>query len=195
MKSHISALHHIVDRSLILVWILAFSVGTIAATLFYSSANASLLACEDSPWLASDAVEYGAALDCFNSRTEPGIYTISVTQNISLTQWVDTVANNSGSGIKLLIEGNDLVIDGQSLLHIQLLRVSAGTFVTVQNVTFTGGDSPQGGAVDNHGTLSVISGTFHNNDTYFGGGIANSGHLTVTDSIFYDNIRSPDCYG
>ena len=47
---------------------------------------------------------------------------------------------------------------------------------------------PNGGAINNEGTLNITNCTFTSNNALYGGSIYNEGTLTVTNTTFNNNI-------
>ena len=80
-----------------------------------------------------------------------------------------------------------LSIDGQGQSGI--LTISAGANVTFSGLTLTDGNSTDGGAIDNGGTLTVINCTLSNNQSHGGGAIFNALNsvLTMTGCTLFDN--------
>jgi hypothetical protein len=132
-----------------------------------------------------------------NSNSTPN--TINFAANITLTSALPAIA----SGSNLTINGNGFALDGASKL--QIFSVNSGATLilqslTLQNGSVTGpaGGSGQGGAVLNHGALTVADCTFSDNQATGGSGsgqtgegrggaIFNNGTLNVTDTTFSSN--------
>ena len=80
------------------------------------------------------------------------------------------------------------IINGQQSGN-SIFTIEQGVIVTITNLTLTNGTSNVGGAIVNHGNLTVTDSTFNNNTaTEWGGAIANDGNLTVTCSTLNNNI-------
>ena len=109
-----------------------------------------------------------------------GLFSTARTINLSgplVFSGTSTPEAINGSGVGTL----DISGGGGS----QIIKVSAGSNVTLTGMTLSGGQAASGGAVDNKGTLD-ISGVAFKNDaaTSSGGGILNEsqGNLTVANS-------------
>ncbi len=88
-------------------------------------------------------------------------------------------------GGKILLNGNFIT---------RHFVVNAGAALTLTNITIAGGGGgfylDAGGAVQNFGTLTVLTSTFHTNQTgdkYGGGAIYSRGTLVIDNSIFRNN--------
>lgn len=86
----------------------------------------------------------------------------------------------------LTINGaNKIILKENNANHFQ---VSFGTTLTLKNITLSHGDWSQGGSVENHGTLKLISASFKgNHSSTDGGAIWNEGTLNVKKSTFTNN--------
>ena len=144
-----------------------------------------------SPWSAGvipssvgSEADLRAAITCFNAIDVAGSYTISLTNNISLTAATVVINNdNSITGAELIIEGDGHTIDGQDIVNVRPLQVAANTTVSIQNLTITGGNSSDnGGAIHNAGVLTITNSTLSDNSANSGGGIFNDGVLVITNS-------------
>ena len=125
----------------------------------------------------------------------------------SSCDYVLTSVNNSaqgGNGLPVItgdvtIQGNGATIERSSAggtPHFRLFDVATGAKLTLTDLTLSNGiadnGSDGGGAIWNHGTLSVTGSTFTKNTNpattgTSGGAIQNSGSATVTRCIFTDN--------
>ena len=75
----------------------------------------------------------------------------------------------------------------------ELFYVNGGITFSVKDLTLQNGNSVEGGAIDNDGTLDVTDSTFDGNvatDGGLGGAINNNGTLTVTNSAFSGTRRA-----
>lgn len=91
----------------------------------------------------------------------------------------------------------NLVLDGGGLLTIsgsntrRIFQVNAGSAVTFQNLTISGGflASGNGAGILNFGTATIVNSTFSGNSIVTGGGAAvqNVGAMTVDKSSFLNN--------
>jgi len=74
------------------------------------------------------------------------------------------------------------------LRFFSVLEVGAGATLNLNNLSIADGIAfPEGGGINNAGTLTVTNSVFSGNEALFGGGISNSGVLTVTNSTFSAN--------
>ncbi len=150
-------------------------------------------ACSADPWEASDEATLNHAILCFSTASAAGSYTISLTQNISLTTSTQPMSNPI-SGVELTLEGNGFTVDGQNLDDVRPFHIMADTAVTMQNMTVTGGKAGpakiEGGGILSYGTLSITNSTITDNSANSvgsGGGISSHGPLTIQDSVIHDN--------
>jgi predicted outer membrane repeat protein len=107
-----------------------------------------------------------------------------VSINMSGTKTITKQVTIDGGG-KILLNGNFIT---------RHFVVNAGAALTLTNITIAGGGGgfylDAGGAVQNFGTLTVLSSTFHTNQTgsnYGGGAIYSRGTLVIDNSIFRNN--------
>jgi CSLREA domain-containing protein len=135
-----------------------------------------------------DAIDAGNGFpdggsSCTTEGSGTDTITFSVTGKIVLGATLEISDNN------LTITGpsGGLTIDGAGA--IQLIAVGRGSTVYLDDLTLANGrTNPQGGAIDNRGSLTVLNSTLnHNIATYDGAGILNDGTLTIINSTFYDN--------
>jgi CSLREA domain-containing protein len=109
--------------------------------------------------------------------------------NVSGTIFTYALIVSSTPALTIDGTGQNVVLDGSNTLF--LLRANAGTTVTVQYLTFQNGvGSPQGGAIDDRGTVNVANCTFTGNSAIGGGAINNVGVLNVTGSYFANNTAT-----
>ena len=98
-----------------------------------------------------------------------------------------TITFNNPNAV-ITINGNGQKIDGNKQ---QLFSIRKGASVVLSNITINNGFSWFGGAIANHGTLTITQSTFTKNTvdtlTGMGGAIFNDGKLTITQSTFTDN--------
>ncbi len=130
--------------------------------------------------------------------TVPGNPTInfSVSGTITLSSALPQVADISPYSLTIDGTGQSIAIDG-SVGPYQILYVSSGATLTLNDLTIQNGSSGSGGGVDNEGTLTVTNSTFATNNASagLGGGIYNNGTLSVSNSTFYGNGASNSGYG
>ncbi len=127
-----------------------------------------LQTCYVDSWSVANEAELNAAIACYNTKTVAGSYTITLTQDILLsdrqTDRSTTAIDNATAGVELVIEGSGFAVDGQDNFDVRPFTVQANTTVTINDLTATGGNV-LGGGVDNRG-----------------GGILNRGNLTLNRS-------------
>ncbi len=114
----------------------------------------------------------------FNCGAAPVAINMSGTKTITKQVTID-------GGGKILLNGNFIT---------RHFVVNAGAALTLTNITIAGGGGgfylDAGGAVQNFGTLTVLTSTFHTNQTgdkYGGGAIYTRGDLRVENSTFRNN--------
>ena len=84
--------------------------------------------------------------------------------------------------------GGQIAIQG-TFTSLQVLLVSSGATLEVDNLTIENGDAGIGAAIDDEGgTLTVRNSTFSNNTAFDCGAIFASGPLFVTNSTFVGNV-------
>ena len=192
-----------------------FTDGTVAASTTYVYAvSASNGAGQEGPQSASLSVttagsggpcsvtDLVSAIVSANSQSGGGTVTLQ-----SGCDFVLTSANNTaqgGNGLPVItgdvtIQGNGATIERSAASgtpHFRIFDVATGATLTIHNLTLSNGiadnGSDGGGAIWNHGTLSVTGSTFTKNSNpatsgTSGGAIQNSGTATVTGCTFTDN--------
>ena len=149
--------------------------------------------CGDSPWSATNLAELNVAIECFNGKTIPGVYTISIDHGIPATAST-TPIDNATDGVELVIQGNGNSGDwnGNLFDDVRPFLIEAGSTVTINDFSIIGGNVPdfeQGGGILNHGDLTLVRCTVIESTAYRGGGIYNAdgGRLTVLDSTIARN--------
>ncbi|MCP4415231.1 MAG: hypothetical protein GY805_01330 [Chloroflexi bacterium] len=143
--------------------------------------------CTAQPWLADSSGELSAAITCYNAQTAANSYTVSVTQNITLTK-SNLAIDNTTAGVELLLEGNGYTVDGRGIEGIRPFQIATDTAVTILNISIIGGHVDKGGGIDNNGLLTIDNSTIRDNTANdFGGGIASAGILTVSNSSISGN--------
>ena len=157
-------------------------------------ANESL-ACDDSAWSVTRLGELDAAIGCFNAKTAPGTYTISITHGFPAFAST-TAINNSTSGVSLVIEGNGQTVDwnGETIpASVRPFLIEAGSTVTINDFSITGGKvqgSEPGGGIRNRGNLTINRSTITGNSAEVnGGGIFNDpgAVMVINDSTISGN--------
>ena len=147
--------------------------------------------CPDFPLTVSTENELNSAITCFNQETLPGIYTITLITDITLTTSTVQISNQT-TNVSLVIDGAEHSVDGQGIAGVRPFHIAESTTVTMQAITVTGGslsgaDGIWGGGIYNLGALTLTDSVVQDNVAYFGGGIANEGTLMVTGSSVYSN--------
>jgi hypothetical protein len=133
---------------------------------------------------SEDANTDGTLRYALNNAQNGDIISISGITTIELTGQLPTL-NNS-----VTIEGNGVTITrSPSWTYTgSLLQIESGT-VNISRMHFKGGRGNYGGAIYNHGILTVESCIFSDNQAgSSSGAIYNGGTLTVTGCTFYNNI-------
>ena len=162
-------------------------LGVLMVTAVFSSLtvhsvhSGSSINCNNNNWPASNQTELNDAIACFNNKTNAGDYTISVTQNISLTTSSSPI-HNPIPNVALRVEGNEFAIDGQAIEGVQLFRVNDNTNVTMNNITLTRGRGiGSSGGIRNDGALTITNSTLSDNSANsLGGALLNYGSGTIT---------------
>ena len=138
-------------------------------------------ACGNDSWGVSRMTELNAAVECFNAKTTPDIYTISILDGGWPATLSTTAIDNSTPDVSLVIEGNGSTIDwnGDIFTDTRPFLIQANTTVTINDLFISNGDvrgSERGGAIRNLGNLTInrstIAGSRAENN---GGGISNHG--------------------
>ncbi len=168
--------------------------------------------CPAFPMTVTNESELNFAIGCYNDLTSGGSNTIDVAADINLTASTTTI-DNATSNIKLLINGNNHVIDGANSYRLFRADDSAVTFeslilqngsasrgggiyvnsdavVTVNDSILSGNSASNtgGGIYAIGGKTTVNNSTFSGNSARFGGGIYdNSAPITVNNSTFSNN--------
>ena len=151
---------------------------------------------------AGNVTELIAAINAANLNAEADTITLAANKTFTLT-----VANNDYShgqtGLPAITANNDLtILGGGSTIErnkttwpgFRLIYVAAGASLRLENLTLQGGWSEQanyyggGGAILNHGALTLNRVTVQNNLAWGGGGgIASSGSLTMNGVTVQNN--------
>ncbi len=160
-----------------------------------------LQTCYVDSWSVANEAELNAAIACYNSKTAAGSYTITLTQDILLSdRQIDrstTAIDNATAGVELVIEGSGFAVDGQDKFDVRPITVQADTTVTINDLTATGGNvlvgsgvDSRGGGILNRGNLTLNRSTVSDNATETrGGGLATQGGtVQINDSTIANNI-------
>ena len=131
--------------------------------------------------------------DCaFFGGLGPNTINFSLSGTIKLNSTLPTISypsNPLGLGLRIDGTGQAIQVDGAG--QYDVLAVSPGAPIAVNNLTIQNGNSSgSGGGIYNDGTLTVTNSTLSSNSANNGGGIANESILTITNSTFSDNSAS-----
>ena len=110
------------------------------------------------------------------------------TKTLSLSSNYTRVGNEETIVIEdsISITGNGIyTIDGNNSGGI--FKIRQGAVVTLTNVILINGNSENGGAIYNEGSLTIVNSQFTNNNASVGGAIYNSGSITLSGSTFENN--------
>ena len=131
----------------------------------------------------TNAMGDGTLANAINKVNENGI--IIIDSSLSGKTITPTILSSINS---CTIKGNGIIL---SLQNWQF-HIGSEKNVVIERVHFTKGDGTNGGAIANHGNLTLHSCIFSNNDGYFGGAIYNKdgGNLTVLGCTFWNNKAS-----
>ena len=138
----------------------------------------------------------GSDIDGDGSQSNPfktiktGISNVYSGGRLHIADGTYTGENNTN-----IVIDKDMTITGQNRDNTiingansaQIFQIQNGVNVTIANLTFTNGNSTNGGAIFNYGNLTVTNCTFTGNNATDGGAILNLGNLTVIDSYFSAN--------
>jgi hypothetical protein len=143
------------------------------------------------PVTVSNEDGLNAAIACYNSRTSPGEYQITLGDNILLTASTTPIDNDTDE-VSLLIDGATHRVDGQGIFRVRPFTIDYNTVVTITTITVTGGHAETfGGGIYNAGTLSLVNSTISSNTAGgAGGGIYNSGTLSLLNSTISSNTAA-----
>ena len=145
-------------------------------------------ACGEDSWGVSRITELNAAIACFNAKTNPGIYTITILDGGFPANLSTTAIDNSNAGVSLVIEGQGATVDwnGDLFPGVRPFLIEADTTVTINDFTIAGGKvlgAEKGGGIRNLGNLTINRSTVIGNIAESnGGGISNLGVLVINDS-------------
>jgi CSLREA domain-containing protein len=94
---------------------------------------------------------------------------------------------------ELTIQGSETgetIIDGQ-LMTDRVLDVLPTGKLTLSDVTIRGGsNNPNGGGINNEGSLTILNAMIEGNDSNNGGGVMSSGTLLVENTTFANNTSN-----
>ena len=147
--------------------------------------------CADVPEFAADTAELAYAIACYNVAPA-GSYTISITQDITLTSALPVIDNANGATLQLI--GGDFTLDGDNNTypHLWISRSN----VMVNNLTLQNGNGSLV-LMESNAVVTLTHTTFLSNTSSFdplgmgacGGAVLNlAGSLAVQDTLFQYNI-------
>jgi hypothetical protein len=144
----------------------------------------------DFPVTVYNQDDLNAAIACYNSRTSPGEYQITLGDNILLTASTTPIDNDTDE-VNLVIEGEGHRVDGEGRSDVCPFTIVTGT-VTMRTITVTGGRvGNEGGGIWNAGTLSLVNSTIISNTASSdGGGILNEGTVSLVNSTIISNTAN-----
>ena len=141
-----------------------------------------------------DELKEGSEITNWSQLAEAVKDTKNKTGNITITLGNGTYINThtiefiNNSNAVITINGNGQTIDGN---HKQAFIIRPEASVGLANITIKNCNSIHGGAITNHGTLTITQSEFTNNTAdYNGGVILNKRLLNVKNSIFSNNKGS-----
>ncbi|MCB9160300.1 MAG: right-handed parallel beta-helix repeat-containing protein [Caldilineaceae bacterium] len=120
------------------------------------------------------------AIACYNALTTPGLYTITLTNDITLTENLLAV-DNTAVDVALVIAGEGHSVDGDSQRY-HAFTIAADTWVTIDAIAIT---NSGGNGVSSLGTLTVADSTIA--DAEHSGIFNDGGSLTLINSSIADN--------
>jgi CSLREA domain-containing protein len=130
-----------------------------------------------------------AAGGASNSITFSPALTAGGAATISLLSPLPDINNNvtiSGPGPNLLTITRSS--NAAAVTDFSLVVVETGQTVTLSGLTLSGGQSRNGGGVNNVGTLTIDNCAITGNNAHAGGGISNSTTLTIYNSTISNNV-------
>lgn len=143
-------------------------------------------------------------LTALNNATDGGTGLPVITKNVTVRGSGTTITRSGSAAFRLfdVAAGGSLSLSGLTLTHgLADDGLNGGGAVdnhgelTVSGVTFTADLSPSptgasGGAISNSGTLRISSSTFRGNTAQEGGGILNQNIATITNTRFTGNTAT-----
>ncbi|MEM8857972.1 MAG: choice-of-anchor Q domain-containing protein [Chloroflexota bacterium] len=177
----------------IVIFGLPLSLALIMFSALTPSSIEAAVNCTDSSWSVGTEADLNSAIGCFNGKSTSGVYTIALSQYITLTASTAAI-NNPIDGISLMLDGGRNVLDGQNISGVRPLQIMTDTVVTLQNIVITNGNagSDFGGGILNWGELDIVNTAIASNTAEHGGGIANYGPLNISTSTVSDNSATED---
>ena len=124
--------------------------------------------CDGDTWTVANPAEWNAAIDCFNSQTTAGVYTIQFVHGFGMIE-SSTEINNATAGVSLVIEGGGKVLEGNDLIddypETRLVEIAKDTHVTINDLVLQLGHTKtifKAGAITNAGHLTLRRSTIRN---------------------------------
>ncbi len=119
---------------------------------------------------------------------DAAVFASAQTINLSGSQLVVNDAASTGTLLIYNAAGaTNLRVSGNNLSRVFFV---SGANLTLSGLTISGGNSNNGGGINNGGTLTVINSTISGNSSNDGGGISSGGAMTVTNSTISGNSGS-----
>jgi Bacterial Ig domain len=193
-------------------------LGALGSVGVEQSANAATVSCSTPNLISAIATANGTpgggtlvlatgcvyTLESANNTTEGGTGLPVITGNVAVQGAGATIARSTATGVPAfrifdVADGGSLTLNALTLSNGLANNGQQGGgaifnhgTLTVSAGTFTNNSSPaatgtSGGAIDSTGTLSVNTSTFSGNSGQEGGGIMNQSTATVTNSTFAGN--------
>ena len=193
-------------------------LGALGSVGAEQSANAATVSCSTPNLISAIATANGTpggstlvlapgcvyTLESANNTTEGGTGLPVITGNVTIQGAGGTIARSTATGVPAfrifdVADGGSLTLNSLTLRNGLANNGQQGGgaifnhgTLTVTAGTFTNNSSPaatgtSGGAIDSTGTLSVNTSTFSGNSAQEGGGIMNQSTATVTNSTFAGN--------
>src|SRR5450755_3586032 len=219
--SHDGSAHHLrfaaVRRPLASA-LAVLALGALGSVGRAQSANAATVSCDTPSLISAIATANGTpgaatvvlatgcvyTLESANNPTEGGTGLPVITGNVTIQGAGATITRSSATGVPAfrlfdVANGGSLTLNSLTLSNGLANNGQQGGgaifnhgTLTVTAGTFTNNSSPaatgtSGGAIDSTGTLSVNASTFSANSGQEGGGIMNQSTATITNSTFAGN--------
>jgi autotransporter-associated beta strand protein len=109
--------------------------------------------------------------------------------SITLTQGAIEIGRGGVGAGAITIDGTDQMITINANSSSQAFVIDAGASASLAHLTLLNGSGQFGGAIENHGTLTLSQDSLNSNTAQSaGGGLWSDGTLNVTGSIFRVNI-------
>ncbi len=186
-----------------LVVIFSYGMGNVAAANNTTGDNIYVDTHGNDSWDGLSATHSGSTGPKLTIQNATGTVNTGGTVNIANGYYSGTKNNNITIDKDMNIKGqsqNGTIISGSGTNWI--FYIPTGVNVTISNLSLINGTrivqsypNEHGGAIDNHGNLTVNNCNLNNNKvakgTIYGGAISNTGDLTVNNSYFNGNTAKP----